>query len=249
MSGTMKNLMLLSGTSFAWMFLVTEDSGNVEGLIPIYKFDNVQSAKILMAVAGDAATASGEKISISRGDAGEIQFPKEALVIDGTDESEIASSTGGADASGKGTAELVINEAAIGFSSMTKFLGDLKANKDSKFLIVIPTGYTHSRTGTGATRKSDGYAYAFVKLSSDIDLSLGNSPVPITMTFTLQKHTTFAGDLTSGASPTAFEGNGILVKRGGNNIAATLNVPLVLETEEQDLLELGEWVLKETAAA
>lgn len=250
MSGTMKNKILLSGAPIAWLFKITEDSGNVEGLELVASFDNLGSSAISAIVAG-ATTTTGTFITVTRADGATIQFPADALTIDGTDETQVVDESGGTDASGKGTFTLTTNEAPIEFDSMTAFLGWLKANKDEKFLLITTTGYTYERMGTGNAKGVDGFVYSFVKLTSNIDLTSGNAPIAPVLTFASQKHTSYTGDLTTAADPHPFDNNGIKVKRGGASydIAATVNVPLELTSAEQDDLEAGEVIFKENPAA
>lgn len=249
MSGTMKNNIILRGTAAAWVFLFSEDSGNVEGLIPLYKFDNLQSAQVVSTVAGAATTAGGNTLDINRGDSAIIRFNLDNVVIDGSDETEIASEDGGADASGKGTITLVTNEAPKDFTSMTAFLADLKANKDSKVLVIVPSGYSFSRMGTGASAKPDGYIYGIGKLTSDLDITFNNSAIAPSLSFALQKHTTYTGDLTSAATPHPFDNQGIEIKRGGSNIPAASTIPLKLTSAQQTALMAGEMVYIENPAA
>ncbi len=240
MALSMKNNIILNQVPVAWLFKASGTSGGAASLEIVYKFDNTASAKVNIPLASAAASSDSKNVQITRGDGAIIQFPAVDLTLDGTDETVIAASSGSGDA-GKGTIELVVNEAPIGLSSFTAFIGDLVANKDTMFLVIIPTGYSYSRKGTGTSKEPDGFIFAWAKFSANIDLNYNNQHNPLTLSFAVQKNTEFIGDLTSDP----FTGQGIAIKLGGSDISATLNIPPALTSEQQTLLNSGGIVVVE----
>lgn len=236
----MDKKMIIQGCPVAWVFLLNIGTGSADDTVTdLWFFDNLNDASAKKLKSG-SSTTSGEKTEFTRSDGAKIQFDKESLTIDGSDESQIATDTGGADASGEAEMTLIVNEAPTqaGIESMTEFEADVIANINNKMLIVMPTGYSYNRLGQTTVRKPDGFAYMFGKLTSDIEIK-NNAPNPFTMTYASQKANL---DKTS----IDFTGKGIAVKRGGAgyDVAATYNVPLSLDSTDIAALNEGKIVIK-----
>lgn len=237
---------IITKCPFLWMFEITDVATAADdALVLKYKFDNASAVTFKSLAAGSSA-ASTENIDLTRADGAIFRFPKENLIIDAITETQIASDTGGADASGLGEISATLQEAPVGTStSWTSFVAELNANKDKKWLVIVGTGYSYERTGTDSTRKPDGYAYMIGKISSDIDASEGN----VALTFASQKASGWEVDATE--MTTAFSAAGIDLKRGGTgyDVDKTLNVPVSLVAADITDLKAGKIVLKEVTAA
>lgn len=235
-----KNL-ILSGAKTAWIYDIVP--GSPDTFVLKYSIGNLLSANLKVPIS--AAAANTENIDVTSADGGIVRFPKESYIISGIDDTEIASETGGLNASGLGEITLVLNEAPEEATSNTAFIDELKNDKDDTVLIIVPTGYSYDRTGTGTSKKPDGFAYMFGKRSNDLDLAFASANTTLSLTFAAQKQSDL--DLTS----KAFTGDGILVKRGGSgkDIPATVNIPIDLVSGDITDLKLGKVVLKETPDA
>ncbi len=185
-AGTMPTKMILSGTKIAWVFLLSKSdyssgAGLYDTLEPLWYFDNIKEAKFGIPKSPNLVT---ENLDIMQADKTTIRFPTSKNIIDGISERTIADN---AATSAKMT--ITTNEAPYNnpdsdtLSSMTEFQSELIAYKDDKFLIIIPTGYSYSRTGTGNTKSPDGYAYMIGQRSNDIELTMNESPVTVTIEF------------------------------------------------------------------
>lgn len=247
MALTMKEKMIIQGCPIAWVFLLTTGTNSNDDTFPeLWAFDNLADGSAKKLKAG-SSTTSGEFVEFGRCDGAKVQFDKEALTIDAVTETQKATDTGGADASGDAEITLVVNEPPVRSSntiaSNTAFLADVIAHKDDKVLIVMPTGYSYSRLGQGTSRKPDGFVYMFGKLTSDVEIK-NSGPSPITLTFASQKANFDKASM-------AFTGLGILVKRGGSgyDVPAASNVPLDLSTQADiDALNDGLIVIKPNVA-
>lgn len=240
MALTMKDKIILNQVPVAWFYKASGTSGGAESLTNVYKFDNAASAKVTIPLASSATTSEAKNTQIQRSDGTIIQFPATDLTLDGTDETVITATSGSGDA-GKGTIELVVNEAPIGLTSFTAFIADLVANKETMFLVIVPTGYSYSRKGTGTSKEPDGFIFAWAKFSANLDLNYNDKHNPLTLSLAVQKNTGFLGDLSSAP----FVGHGIAVKLGGSDIPATSNVPPALTSEQLTLLNAGSVVVVE----
>jgi len=243
MSGTMKNKMQIRGTRIGYVYVLSENSSGSVSAKKLWTFDLLTASTLTMLIAG--ASEAGDSLDIEMGDGAIIRFPAESLVIDGTDETEIASDTGGSDASGKGTISMTTRGAPTQLGSVPEFLSEIIANKANKFLIVLPFGYTHARTGVATAAKPDGFAYMFGKITNDISFAQG-SDNNIQLDFASNKATEFDEDITTA---TYFDNHGVALKRGGtNSVPAANNQPLKLSSTDVDALKDGDIVIKTVAS-
>ncbi len=239
MSTTTDKKIILSKCPLAWLYKIDESA---DTLTLAYKFDNLSDVVIKMLIAGSAA--GGENTDFTRADGAIVRFPKESLILDGATELQVASDSGGADASGLGEITITTNEADVASTSWTAFCANLNLNKDAKYLLIVGTGFSYNRTGTGSTRKPDGYAFMIGKITSDIEVT----SVPLTITFAAQKASGFT--MLVAALNTTIGANSIALKRGGASYDATITPKSLPATDETavDSLKKGEIVLVAEAA-
>lgn len=239
MPTTTDKKVIISKWPLAWVYKIDESD---DSITIAYMFDNLSDVVIKMLIAG--STSSGENIDFTRADGTIVRFPKESLVLDGTNENQVASDNGGADASGLGEITITTNEADIDSTSWTAFCAKLNLNKNAKYLLIVGTGNSYNRTGTGSTRKPDGYAFMVGKITSDIEVTT----VPLTITFAAQKASGFT-KLVADIN-TAIAANSIVLKRGGASYNATITPKSLPATDETavDSLKKGEIVLVAEAA-
>ncbi len=240
--------MIIKGSPVAWMYKLTDSEGSASDALELtYRFDNLNTQPVAKFIsAGNAA--GGENIDIARADGGIWRIAKENLVLDLLTENQVIDSGGGADASGLGEITIVTNEAPIAstpFEGWTAFIADLIAKKDDKFLVIIPTGYSATRTGTGNSQKPDGYIYMIGKITNDIEVG-SSVPSSLTITFAAQKASDFGVTSKTFTSVT----DGIMIKRGGANynIAADKTVPVALGSTDFAELIKGKIIIKANAA-
>jgi hypothetical protein len=243
MAITMPKKIPLSGVPIAWLYEITIGEGTAANSIDrVYDIDNLGGGQVNY-IASASAGGNDNNVDINRNDGTIIRFPNDAPIVGGPDELEIVDESGGTDASGLGTIQLILNEAPIQSTSITAFISELEAKKNSKFLIIVPTIYTYDRLGTGATKKPDGFVYMIGKRTNDLSLNLDNNPKQITLEFAAQKAT----DLNADDIVDLFPMTGIAIKRGGSDIAASVNAPIDLVTDDADALLLGKVVTKENS--
>lgn len=182
MATTTDKKIILSGSSFAWIHKIENNS-----ITELWKFDNLQSSTYKILKPGSGSQGA-ENVDINRADGAIFRFPKVNLILSGEDETDITPADASSDASNKGEITLVINEAPIESNSWTKFIKDLKDNLDTSFLITIGTGFSHKARIDSNLRKPDGFIHMIGKINNDIEQQLNNSPASITITFVSYKN-------------------------------------------------------------
>jgi hypothetical protein len=245
-SNAIAKQMPFKGVPIMWVFSLTMDSlSQVTGMLTErWTFDNLQELTYKKIKSG-SSTSTSDNLDINRIDNTIMRFPKESLIIDATNGTEVASDSGGTDASGLGEITAIINQTPLetAITSWTAFIADLAAAQEAgtKFLIIAPTGYTYDGQGTGTSRKPDGYVYMIGSLSADIEQKQSNGAgIPVTVTFAAQKVT-----MSSALTAVTFTGKGIAISRGGSTtIAAAQNVPVDLDSAGITVLAAGKVLIK-----
>jgi len=202
MPNTMSTGILFRALPVAWVFEIDQSANTVTEL---WTFDNLQSCNYKIPKNPDSSSDS-ETIDINRADGAIIQFPKEELVIDGTNEEDITGSSG--NLTGAGEVTIVANQAPTEQTSFTAFLMELQEKIDSKFLVIIPTGMSYTDT-VSSTPDSEGFLYMIGDITSDIEQELSGEPSSVSITFGAAKPNsaddTALGSAIDGITPSAID--------------------------------------------
>jgi hypothetical protein len=186
--------------------------------------NNVQ-AQLKMLISPSEA-AGGENVDITQPDGAILRFPKINKIMSGVDDSDITPAGSSSTATGYGEIVLTVNEAPEEFTSMTNFLKYIHDEKDSKFLIIIPTGFTYKGQVVDATKKTDGWAYMIGKRTSDIDITFDANHKQLPITFASNSD----GTVTS-ANLTALTMPAIPVR----SIGASITPPAIVSGDVTDI--------------
>ena len=255
---TMATNIILTGGKTAWVFKVTSSSTsavNYFTFTPEWFFKNCKETKYTLPPS--ASATSSDNIDITHGDGSITRFAKESKIVNGISENADTSSSSSSGNSSSYSMSIQTNEAPIRMEGsadevfgMTGFEAELETEKDVLFLIVIGTGYSYNRTGTGQSKKPDGFAYMLGKRSNSIEIALNENPLTPTIEFTAQA----VGDAEwDEVNFTAFQftGLGIDVVLGGEgkDIPGTVNIPIDLNSTDIGKLKNGEIVIKKTSVS
>lgn len=182
--------MIITGGPFGWIHWMKTTGGTAALACPeTWKFDNLQKPSIKLMMPASSSSSSSSTIDITRADGTITRFPKEALIMDGTTETDITPAAASSDATSKGVFTLVINEAPQGMS-MTAFLKDIQSKISELFLITIATGFSYD--GLNTQGKVDGWAYMLGKLSADIDFDTTQNTITLVFNSYKMNATTYA---------------------------------------------------------
>lgn len=237
----MKDTMIINGVPVAWATPVLELApGGTLSLGAQMKFDNITTPVIGFPFAGDAAAAGGaEFIEVTRGDGAIIQFPKDNLRIDGTDESVVSSSGGsGTDTAAIGTISFTALQADMDSASYLAFINKLKAHRNDFWLVCVPIGenYVRRHPSSATTPNAAGFAFLLAKLSGSLNLSIApQTGAPVQLQF---QGTKYGGTATNGdtlIAGAAFPG--IPVKGVTPVYTVTPPTPVITAAEAADILK------------
>jgi hypothetical protein len=218
---------------------------NTPGVALLYKITGVSlalyatilntTAKMSMLLSADSA-AGGENLDLNNPDGTITRFPKISTIISGVDESDLTPATSSTSATGLGTMDLTINVAPTEFTSMTAFIKDLYTNKDSHFLIVIPTGFSYKGQVVAGTKVADGWAFMIGKLTTGLAMEYAEGAKNLPLTFASQSNTELILADFTGITPPAIEWLG-----GGTTVT-----PAALVSGDETVLLAGKVCLKPT---
>lgn len=200
-----------------------------------YTFPTV-SAKVKIAL-GSSSSTSGDNLDINMPDGNILRFAKGQKIFNGVDESDVTPVTSSTTATGYGEVVLSITEAPNEMNNMTALLKDLEAEKDSKFLLVIPTGFTYQ--GQNTDHKADGWAYMLGKRTTDIEMDYKEGAIPLSVTFASQSDSTLV----------AIDFTGLTMPAIDWRAGATTLTPASLVSGDETTLLAGKVLLKPTTYA
>lgn len=238
---------LITGSSVGYVYEVKTNAGTVGDVSPnqLWDFSELTESTVKPKIAAGSGGTTGETNDLTVFDGRVIQYPKESLNISGITEVISSTASGIPNASSKGEMTLTTRFTPVGstYTTVTAWLAEIMAKKDSVFLIVLPTGYSGVQSGNGNTKKPDGWAYMLGALSADPEFKAGTD---VALTFA-----SVSSSKTLTVSSSFFTGKGVDVTRGkvssGSSatvIDKTLNTPLALTTQDCAVLQAGEILLK-----
>lgn len=240
-----KNL-IIQGAPFLWLHRIKSTGGETPtySLEELYRFDNLTANKINILATGETSS-SGEYTDIIRIDKATWRYPKNTLILDGKDETDITPASANTDATKKAEVTFATQEASLGtdgFSQagFTAFLQSLMTHKDDIFILTTATGYTYANYNTDVTKKPDGYFFMACKLTSNIDYTPGE---PLSLTF--------SSNVATNATKAMLEASGTIVtdlytpialKKGGTGKDLAAVAPTKLTDANAQLVLDGDGV-------
>jgi len=229
MAVSVKNKVILHGAPFAWIHSITTSEGETT-ISELWRFDNLASCQYTLPRAG--AESSGENLDIPRSDGLIWRFPKESRILDGITEELIETRDTSADATGKGTISLVINEAPIEMNSFSAFRADIKSKLKDFFMVTIATGVSYTAKMTN--KKPEGYIHMIGKISNDISEVFDSNHNAVTLEFASYKNSGLeAEDLSEAVS--LFTAIDWKLGGSGKDISG-IKPPDITETVEEEIL-------------